>query len=194
MSRCSVHEREGDLLRALAEFPRIVAYGGFLAVLPHRIRSLSGRAGGHLSPLLRRLPGPAAWATRKSPGRSTSARLLLVEATRDRHCQWSWRCSASARRSGCDPGMTTILLELDPLVWPRSARFSTPTTACFANRRPCGSTRSRPNSRPPAPRPGRERTSGRVVREYRDQPSGPTPPSCYAGKAFLCRAIARWVQ
>ena len=63
------HEKEGELLRALAEFPRVVAGGRRPA------RAAPGRAlpRGHrrvLPPLLRQLPGAARWATR-SPATCT---------------------------------------------------------------------------------------------------------------------------
>ena len=70
---------EGDLLRALAEFPRVVARGGRAA------RAAPGRAlpRGHcrvVPPVLRRLPGAA--AGRRGADRPHRARLRLVDATR----------------------------------------------------------------------------------------------------------------
>ena len=60
------HEREGDLLRALGEFPRVVAVGRRAArAAPGG--ALPGGAGRHLPPVLRLLPGAAAAATRRPP-------------------------------------------------------------------------------------------------------------------------------
>jgi arginyl-tRNA synthetase len=74
-----VHEREGDLLRALAEFPRIVASAASWRA-PHRIaRYLEELAGIYhrFYDACRVLPQGD-----EEPGPLTSARLLLVEATR----------------------------------------------------------------------------------------------------------------
>ncbi len=73
------HEREGDLLRALAEFPRIIATAAS-ARAPHRVaRYLEELAGTYhrFYDACRVLPQGD-----EEPGPLTSARLLLVEATR----------------------------------------------------------------------------------------------------------------
>ena len=74
------HEKEGDLLRALAEFPRVVQ-GGRRPARAAPGRALPRGHRGGLPPLLRQLPGAARWATR-SPPTCNRARLLLVDATR----------------------------------------------------------------------------------------------------------------
>ena len=94
------HEREGDLLRALGEFPRVVATAAELRE-PHRDRPLPRGAGRRLPPVLRRLPGAAARATSRSTD-ADRARLWLVEATRDRAGQ---RAGAARRlRARADVG------------------------------------------------------------------------------------------
>ena len=80
--RCSTHEREGDLLGALGEFPRVVASAAELRE-PHRVARYLEELAGVVPPLLRRLPGAAAG---RRAGRPTlnRARLWLCEATRQR--------------------------------------------------------------------------------------------------------------
>ena len=71
--RCSPTSTEGELLRALAEFPRVVATAAELRE-PHRVARYLEDTAVDVPPVLRRLPGAAAWATR-SRRRSTTARL-----------------------------------------------------------------------------------------------------------------------
>ena len=57
--RLLAHEKEGDLLRALAEFPRVVAAAAELRE-PHRVARYLEDTAGDVPPVLRRLPGAAA--------------------------------------------------------------------------------------------------------------------------------------
>ena len=74
--RCSSHEREGELLRALAEFPRVVAAAAELRE-PHRVARYLEDTAGDLPPVLRQLPGAAAGrrgADRPAPGPAAAGR------------------------------------------------------------------------------------------------------------------------
>ena len=84
------HEKEGELLRALAEFPRVVAAAAELRE-PHRVARYLEEHAARLSPVLRQLPGAAAWATR-SPTTSTGR---------------GW-CS-STRPASCWPTVSSLL-------------------------------------------------------------------------------------
>ena len=74
------HEKEGELLRALAEFPRVVASAAELRE-PHRVARYLEDTAAVLPPVLRQLPGAAAWATRSRPT-CTGPGCVLVAATR----------------------------------------------------------------------------------------------------------------
>ena len=95
---CSTHDREGDLLGALGEFPRGRGDRGRAA------RAAPGRplprgAGRHLPPVLRRLPGAAA---RRRGGRPTCTGRGSGWSRRPGSCSpTGCGCSASARPSGC---------------------------------------------------------------------------------------------
>ena len=91
------HEREGDLLGALGEFPRVVATAAELRE-PHRVaRYLEELAGTYhrFYDACRVLPRGD-----EEPTDTHRARLWLVEATRVVLAN-GLRCSASARPSGC---------------------------------------------------------------------------------------------
>ena len=93
------HEKEGELLRALAEFPRVVAGAAELRE-PHRVARYLEDTAGDLPPLLRQLPGAA-------HGRRGAERPAPRAG-----CCWSPRpgpcwptaspCSASLLPSGCE--------------------------------------------------------------------------------------------
>ena len=97
-SRLLTHEREGDLLRALGEFPRIVAAAADRAGAASR-RALPRGAGRHLPPLLRRLPGAAAG---RRGGRPAERRAAACSSRPPASSSPTGSaCSASALRSGC---------------------------------------------------------------------------------------------
>ena len=97
--RCSRHEHEGELLRALAEFPRVVQPRAELRE-PHRVaRYLEDTAASfhRFYDSCRVLPQGD-----EEPGDLHRARLLLVAADPDRPRQRPRACSASPPRSGCE--------------------------------------------------------------------------------------------
>ena len=92
------HEKEGELLRALAEFPRVVKAAAELRE-PHRVARYLEELGPHLSPVLRQLPGAAAGrrgGQRPPPGPAAARR-----GDPHRARPTGSTCSASPRRSGC---------------------------------------------------------------------------------------------
>ena len=94
------HEKEGDLLRALAEFPRVVAAAAQLRE-PHRVaRYLEETAP---------LPStgsttPAACCRRVTRSSSALHARPAGAGERDPHraCRTAWTCSESGHRSGCE--------------------------------------------------------------------------------------------
>ena len=83
--RCSSHEQEGELLRALAEFPRVVASAAELRE-PHRVARYLEDTAAVFHRFYDTVPGAAAWATSR-PTTCQRARLVLVAATRTVHRQ-----------------------------------------------------------------------------------------------------------
>ena len=204
--RCSTHEKEGELLRALAEFPRVVA-----AARP-AARAAPGRAlpRGHrgvLPPLLRQLPGPARWATRSRPTCTA------------RGCCWSpppAPCSPTASRL---LGVTRPGADVD-VDDPRSglgARTRRPARSGVAARQPGDPNALVPHlwSSTAHKNDAGELTVGGVAipelvaevntpayvldeadfraraRAFRD--GFADYDVFYAGKAFLCTEVARWI-
>ena len=97
------HEKEGELLRALAEFPRVVAGRG----RPPRAapdRALPRGDRGVLPPVLRQAAGCSRWATRSRP---TCTGPGCCWSTPPAPCSPTvLPSSASPPRSGCEPPMT----------------------------------------------------------------------------------------
>ena len=133
---CSTHEKEGELLRALAEFPRVVAGRSELRE-PHRVARYLEDDRGVVPPLLRQLPGAAdgrrgadrpasrpAAAGRGDPGRARQrarpARRLRTgpDVSPTHEAGWAHADGALRGRAGCARPTT-------PTRWSRSLWSST---------------------------------------------------------------------
>ena len=202
------HEQEGDLLRALAEFPRVVAAAAQLRE-PHRVaRYLEDTAVG-VPQVLRHLPGAAdgrRGAGADSTGRGCCSSTATAHGARQRPAA----CSASPPPSGCERGACPR-----GRLGARRRRAARPGLAARARAtstrwsRCCGRSTARKNDDGVARGRRRRRcatsspsTAPRRTSSTRPT-SGPGPgPSAtafgdydvfYAGKAFLCTTVARWV-
>ena len=204
------HEREGDLLRALGEFPRVVASAAELRA-PHRVaRYLEELAGTYhrFYDACRVLPQGD-----EQVDPLTYARLALCEATRVVLGNGS-ACSASPRRSGCEPPRMRTH-EAGAL----HADVSEPPRACWLRRRTAPRWRRRSgrdggawrgrrarHRRRRRPRPRGRRTAPRrtcwtrrtSASRCRDSSAfgrrSPDADVHYAGKAFCCWPVLRWVD
>ncbi len=201
------HEKEGDLLRALAEFPRVVAAAAAAAraapggPLPRGHR-------GEVPPVLRRLPGAA--DGRRGPGHRSTAR----------GCSWSRRparcsptacgCSGSPPPSGCESAMRTHTRQAGRTPrGPPAAR-----AGCGPRRRQRRWSRCSGRSTARKNDDGALEVGGVDVRDLVAEHGSPAYvldeadfrararafreafggyDVFYAGKAFLCTTVARWV-
>ena len=199
------HEKEGDLLRALAEFPRVVQRRG---------RPCASRTG---SPATSRTPprpttasttaaGSCRWATRSRP---TSTGPGCCWSTRPASCSpTGWRCSGSPPPSACER-------RIHPRgrLGARRRRAARPRAGCASRPTPtrwspaCGRTTAHkvdgvlvvggvalPDLVADVNTPAYvldEADFRARARAFREAFAG--YDVFYAGKAFLCTTVARWV-
>ena len=191
-SRRSTHERELELLRALAEYPDVRRRGG---------RAARAAPGHHVGARLRqgvprllpRLPGDHR-RRRAHPGPALAGRGVPHRPRRAR--SRSSACTRPTRWRGSTTTTTTSLTADDS-----SRRADRPARCCprratRRRRRPPRRSAASTSTRSPASSARRStcttRTScGPRCREYRD--AFGADAVAYAGKAFLCIAMARLV-
>ena len=165
------HEKEGDLLRALAEFPRVVAAAAQLRE-PHRVARYLEETAGEVPPVLRRLPGAPdgrRGARRRSTTRGCcSSRRPAPCSPTDCDCSGSpppSACNGARARSGLGPRRGLVPRAR---VAARAAGRQRPGPAALVldgpqeRRRRAGGRRGRParpgrRARLPGLRPGRGR-------------------------------------
>ena len=192
------HEREGDLLKALAEYPAVVATAAELRE-PHRVARYLEDLAGQLPQVLRRLPGAAAGRraghrpdrgpavagrgrpdrVRQRPAAARRLRARTDVATRATRPHVHESCPAWLRR----PDDVNALV---PQLWPANVARDDGRRA--GRRRPARRRARRASSAPRRTCSTRP-ISARARRAFRD--AFAPADVYYAGKAFLCKAIVR---
>ena len=194
---------------ALGEFPRVVASAAELRE-PHRVARYLEDIAGALPPLLRRLPGAAAWATR-----SPSDLHRRPAAARRGHPDRARQRPRPARRLRPRADVTATAMPTHEAGWAHAdGALRGPALAARARRRQRAGRRAVVDDRAQGRRRRARGRRGRRCptwspstaprRTSSTRPtSGPGPaPSArrspaydvyYAGKAFLCTTVARWV-
>ena len=204
--RLLAHEKEGELLRALAEFPRVVASAAELRE-PHRVaRYLEDTAGTYhrFYDNCRVLPDG------RRGGRTTCTAPGCCWSPPPAPCSpTASACSASPPRSGCErlmPSHEAGWAHADgalqgPVLAARARRPQRPGPAAVVADRPQGRRRADRRRRGRCTDLVAEHGSPAYVldeadfraraRAFRDAFAG--YDVFYAGKAFLCTTVARWV-